>query len=100
MQSPELWGQLKPLVKTGGSRVNQASVNAPSRGGTGRAAACGMDPRQTNGNGTKGRQSAGTSRHANAELKHDIDLLLENLYREIDRINRRLDRLERKADGR
>jgi len=31
---------------------------------------------------------------------HDVDILLDSLYREIDRINRRLDRLERKVDGR
>ena len=51
--------------------------------------------RPTNGKARKGASPDGKALRADGEFKHDVDLLLENVHREIDRINRRLDRIER-----
>lgn len=61
----------------------------------------GMDAlKGTDGKVPKARRLDGKDARAGAELKHDVDMLLENVYREIDKINRRLDNLERKVGNR
>ena len=56
--------------------------------------------RPTNGKARKGVRPDEKAVRADGEFKHDVDLLLENVHREIDKINRRLDRIERKLDFR